>query len=35
MNDLLLGRISRFSPDALVNTAAALGVRIEVRLEAA
>ena len=35
MNDLLRGRISRFSLDALVNIAAALGVRIEVRLEAA
>ena len=35
MNDLLRGRISRFSLDALVNIAAALGLRIQVRLEAA
>ncbi len=35
MNDLLRGRISRFSLDALVNIAAALGMRVEVRLEAA
>ena len=35
MNDLLRGRISRFSLDALVNIAAALGLRVQVRLEAA
>jgi predicted XRE-type DNA-binding protein len=35
MNDLLRGRISRFSVDALVNIAAALGMRVAVRLEAA
>ncbi|QVL48365.1 MAG: XRE family transcriptional regulator [Thiocapsa sp.] len=35
MNDLLRGRISRFSLDALVNIAAALGMRVAVRLEAA
>ena len=35
MNDLLRGRISRFSLDALVNIAAALGLRVQVRLDAA
>jgi predicted XRE-type DNA-binding protein len=35
MNDLLRGRISRFSLDALVNIAVALGLRVQVRLEAA
>ena len=35
MNDLLRGRISRFSLDALVNIAAALGKRVHVELEAA
>lgn len=35
MNDLLRGRISRFSLDALVNIAAVLGLRVQVRLEAA
>ena len=35
MNDLLGGRISRFSLDALVNIAAALGKRVHVELEAA
>ncbi len=35
MNDLLRGRISRFSLDALVNIATALGLRVQVRLEAA
>jgi predicted XRE-type DNA-binding protein len=35
INDLLRGRISRFSLDALVNLAAALGRRVKVRLEAA
>ena len=31
MNDLLRGRLSRFSLDALVNIAVALGMRIEFR----
>ena len=35
VNDLLRGRISRFSLDALVNIAAALGCRVRVDLEAA
>ncbi len=35
VNDLLRGRISRFSLDALVNIAAALGCRVHVELEAA
>jgi predicted XRE-type DNA-binding protein len=35
VNDLLRGRISRFSLDALVNIAAALGRRVHVELEAA
>lgn len=35
INDLLRGRISRFSLDALVNIAAALGKKVKVRLEAA
>ncbi|MCU0833116.1 MAG: helix-turn-helix domain-containing protein [Chromatiaceae bacterium] len=35
MNDLLCGRISRFSLDALVNVAAALGLRVHLRLDAA
>jgi predicted XRE-type DNA-binding protein len=35
MNDLLRGRISRFSLDALVNIASALGLRVQLRLEAA
>lgn len=35
MNDLLRGRISRFSLDALVNIAASLGLRVHLRLEAA
>jgi predicted XRE-type DNA-binding protein len=34
INDLLRGRISRFSLDALVNIAAALGQRVHVELEA-
>ena len=33
INDLLRGRISRFSLDALVNIAAALGRRVHVELE--
>ena len=35
LNDLLRGRLSRFSLDALVNIAAALGCRVHVGLEAA
>ena len=35
INDLLRGRISRFSLDALVNIAAALGKRVHIELEAA
>jgi predicted XRE-type DNA-binding protein len=35
MNDLLRGRISRFSLGALVNIAAALGQKIHVELKAA
>jgi predicted XRE-type DNA-binding protein len=35
MNDLLRGRVSRFSLDALVNVSAALGCRVRVDLEAA
>lgn len=35
MNDLLRGRLSRFSLDALVNIATALGFRIHIELEAA
>jgi predicted XRE-type DNA-binding protein len=35
INDLLRGRISRFSLDALVNIAAALGRKVKVQLEAA
>ncbi|MGL4489278.1 MAG: helix-turn-helix domain-containing protein [Rhizobiaceae bacterium] len=35
MNDLLKGRISKFSLDALVNIAAALGLKIQFNLEAA
>ena len=35
INDLLRGRISRFSLDALVNIATALGCRVRVDLEAA
>jgi predicted XRE-type DNA-binding protein len=35
VNDLLRGRIARFSLDALVNIAAALGHRVHVALEAA
>ena len=33
INDLLRGRISKFSIDALVNIAAALGRRVTVKLE--
>jgi predicted XRE-type DNA-binding protein len=35
VNDLLRGRVSRFSLDALVNIATALGYRVRVDLEAA
>ena len=35
INDLLRGRVSRFSLDALFNIAAALGLRARVKLEAA
>ncbi|HEY3599819.1 MAG TPA: helix-turn-helix transcriptional regulator [Paraburkholderia sp.] len=35
MNDLLRGRASRFSLDALVNIATALGRRVHIALEAA
>jgi len=35
MNDLLRGRIDRFSLDALVNIAAALGRKVKVKLQAA
>lgn len=34
MNDLLRGRVSRFSLDALVNIAAALGRHVRVELQA-
>ena len=33
VNDLLRGRIARFSLDALVNIAAALGRRVTVKME--
>ncbi|HRH18264.1 MAG TPA: helix-turn-helix transcriptional regulator [Aquabacterium sp.] len=33
MNDLLRGRVSRFSLDALVNIATAIGQRVHVELE--
>ena len=35
VNDLLRGRVSRFSLDALVNIATALGQRVHMGLEAA
>ena len=35
MNDLLRGRVSRFSLDALVNIATAIGCRVHLELEAA
>ena len=35
MNDLLRGRVSRFSLDALVNIATAIGRRVHVELEVA
>jgi len=35
MNDLLRGRIDRFSLDALVNIATALGRKVQLKLKAA
>ena len=35
INDLLQGRVSRFSLDALVNIATSLGRRVRVQIEAA
>lgn len=35
MNDLLRGRVSRFSLDALVNIVTAIGCRVHLELEAA
>jgi len=35
LNDLLRGRISRFSLDALVNIATSLGQRVRIQIEAA
>jgi predicted XRE-type DNA-binding protein len=35
MNDLLRGRVSRFSLDALVNISTALGCRVRIEIEAA
>jgi hypothetical protein len=35
MNDLLCGRVSRFSLDALVNIATATGRRVHMQLESA
>ena len=35
INDLLRGRVSRFSLDALVNIATAIGRRVRIELEAA
>lgn len=35
MNDLLRGRVSRFSLDALVNMATAIGCRVHIELKAA
>jgi predicted XRE-type DNA-binding protein len=35
LNDMLRGRMSRFSLDALVNIAAALGQQVHIRLQAA
>lgn len=35
MNDLLRGRVSRFSLDALVNIATALGQQVHIEFEAA
>lgn len=35
MNDLIRGKVSRFSLDALVNIATAIGFRIRMEIEAA
>ena len=35
INDLIRGRLSRFSLDALINIASALGMRVHIELEAA
>ena len=35
MNDLLRGRVSRFSLDALVNIATAVGCKVHLELQAA
>jgi predicted XRE-type DNA-binding protein len=35
INDLLRGRVSRFSLDALVNISTALGCRVRIELDAA
>ena len=35
INDLLRGRVSRFSLDALVNIATAIGKRVHIQLKAA
>ncbi len=35
INDLLRGRVSRFSLDALVNIATALGLRVHLQVDAA
>ncbi|NOS76083.1 MAG: XRE family transcriptional regulator, partial [Methyloglobulus sp.] len=35
INDLLRGRVSRFSLDALVNIATSLGRRVHIKLDAA
>lgn len=35
INDLLRGRVSRFSLDALVNSSTVLGYRVKVEIEAA
>lgn len=35
LNDLLRGRISKFSLDALVNVATSLGQRVKIEIEAA
>jgi predicted XRE-type DNA-binding protein len=35
MNELLRGRVSRFSLDALVNIATAIGRRVRVEIETA
>lgn len=35
LNDMLRGRISKFSLDALVNIAAAMGCQVQIKLKAA